>query len=334
MKLVTFPPSESPRRLVWYLSLEEYLARRIDMLLPEGGRECFFLWRVPPTVIFGRNQVMEAEVNLGYCRARGIELYRRKSGGGCVYSDMGNIMFSYISDGVDVEKTFSGVIGRIAGALRSLGADAVPSGRNDILVGGRKVSGNAFFLLPGSSIVHGTLLFDSDFEEMERALTPSGAKISPKGVPSVRQHVANLSEFLPGMTLDAFVSSLKDCLSSGTLTLSEDDIREVDLLEAQYLDPAFIEGKSRRYSREKTFRTEGAGIVTVSLAVEGGAIAAVSLSGDFFSTGVEDPSEALEELLLGVGDREDAVRSALGGFALEGYVRGLGTDKLITELYN
>lgn len=332
MILVTFPPSD--RRLVWYLSLEEYLAGRIRSILPEGERELFFLWRVPPTVIFGRNQVMEAEVNLDYCRSNGIELYRRKSGGGCVYSDMGNVMYSYVSDGVDVESIFSGVIGRLSEVLRSLGVDAVPSGRNDILVGGRKVSGNAFFLLPGSSIVHGTLLFDSDIDEMERAITPSGAKIFAKGVSSVRQHVANLSEFLPGMTVDAFIGHVRDSLASGTYALSEEDIRSVDRIEASYLDPAFIEGKSRRYLRERTFRCEGAGDVTVSLAVSEGEVRAVSLTGDFFACGEKDPSEALESRLLGVEDREDAVQSALDGFILENYVRGLGTSTLITQLYH
>ena len=109
-------PENSRKRLVFYLAMEEYLAHNIHKL-PEnekGVREAFFMWQVPPTVIFGRNQVMEAEVNMSYCNRHGVQLYRRKSGGGCVYADMGNIMLSYISDSTDVAFTFDKFLQRLA----------------------------------------------------------------------------------------------------------------------------------------------------------------------------------------------------------------------------
>ena len=177
------------RSLVFYLAMEEYLARYTE-------DEAFFVWQVPPTVIIGRNQVMAAEVNLPYCRANGIRVFRRKSGGGCVYSDRGNLMVSCVVSGKDVPFLFENYIRRLALCLRRAGLEAEVSGRNDILVSGKKVSGNAFFSIHGRNVMHGTLLFDCNPEQLENALTPSGTKLQSKGVSSVRQRVGCLRQFL------------------------------------------------------------------------------------------------------------------------------------------
>lgn len=177
------------RSLVFYLAMEEYLARYTE-------DEAFFVWQVPPTVIIGRNQVMAAEVNLPYCRANGIRVFRRKSGGGCVYSDRGNLMVSCVVSGKDVPFLFENYIRRLALCLRRAGLEAEVSGRNDILVSGKKVSGNAFFSIHGRNVMHGTLLFDCNPEQLENVLTPSGTKLRSKGVSSVRQRVGSLRQFL------------------------------------------------------------------------------------------------------------------------------------------
>ena len=177
------------RDIVFYLAMEEYLARYTE-------DEAFFVWQVPPTVIIGRNQVMAAEVNLPYCRANGIRVFRRKSGGGCVYSDRGNLMVSCVMSGKDVPFLFENYIRRLALCLRRAGLEAEVSGRNDILVSGKKVSGNAFFSIHGRNVMHGTLLFDCNPEQLENALTPSGTKLQSKGVSSVRQRVGCLRQFL------------------------------------------------------------------------------------------------------------------------------------------
>ena len=145
-------PAMPVRRLPFYLATEEYVACKFD------SPEYFFMWQVNPTVIFGRNQLIEAEVNLEYCRSHGIETYRRKSGGGCVFADMSNIMFSYITTDTTVRLTFDKYMRIVAHTLRRLGVNAEASGRNDIMIDGRKVSGNAFYHKPGRSIVHGTML--------------------------------------------------------------------------------------------------------------------------------------------------------------------------------
>ena len=169
MIYIALPTSEA-RRLSFYLAMEEYTARHLNT-----GDDCFFMWQVKPSVIFGRNQLIEAEVNLDYCRQHGIEVYRRKSGGGCVYADMSNIMFSYITQDEQVNFTFNRYINLVALMLCKLGVDARASRRNDILIATgnnpdtgemdiRKVSGNAFYHIPGHSIVHGTMLYDTCME--------------------------------------------------------------------------------------------------------------------------------------------------------------------------
>ena len=160
MIYVTLNNTKPKRRLTFYLAMEEYIARHL-----EKG-EYFFMWQVDPTVIFGRNQLIQNEVNIDYCRQHNIQTYRRKSGGGCVYADMTNIMFSYITPDENVSLTFSKYINMVSEMLRKLGIPAETSGRNDIMIDGRKVSGNAFYHIPGRSIVHGTMLYDTDMQNM------------------------------------------------------------------------------------------------------------------------------------------------------------------------
>ena len=187
-------PAEQPRQLTFYLAMEEYVARHV--LEPSEGvnGDCFFMWQVDPSVIFGRNQLLENEVNMNYCREHGIGIYRRKSGGGCVYADRNNIMFSYITAEQNVGFTFNRYVNMVVHVLQRLGVDARASGRNDVMIGDCKVSGNAFYKMPGRSIVHGTMLYDTDMLNMVGAITPTDAKLLSKGIQSVRQRIALLKE--------------------------------------------------------------------------------------------------------------------------------------------
>ncbi len=208
-------------------------------------RGAFFIWQVSPTVIFGRNQDMNVEVDVPYCREHGIAMYRRKSGGGCVFADKGNIMISYIRRCTDVSELFSEYLEKLAGFLRSLGLDAEVSGRNDVLVDGRKVSGNAFSLKPdGVGIVHGTLLYNLDFRTMASVLTPSRAKLESKGVRSVEQRVMNLKSALDekNMDLAALKSAIISYFCADELELTAAQAGEISEIERGYLEPSFING--------------------------------------------------------------------------------------------
>lgn len=229
MKNVVLPEVKD-RSLAFYLAMEEFVAREI-----EG--EAFFVWRVNPTVIIGRNQDLEAEVNLEYCRDHGVEVVRRKSGGGCVYADMNNIMVSYVSRRGDVSEIFDRYLSAMTECLRSLGLPAEKSGRNDILVSGRKVSGNAFHMLPDRSIVHGTLLYSTDFDALETAIRPPVEKLQRHGVASVRQRVTNLSDHLDSSRIDsveALENYLIDYFTDGETVLTTDDVAQIRRIEDNY----------------------------------------------------------------------------------------------------
>lgn len=230
------PPAPVPRQLSFYLAAEEYVARSLNQ-----SDDLFFTWQVEPSVIFGRNQDIEAEVNLDYCRTHGIQFFRRKSGGGCVYADHSNLMLSYITRSEQVALTFSRYMTLVTSMLAELGIPATSTQHNDVLIGGRKVSGNAFYHLAGHSIVHGTLLFDTDMAHMLNAITPPQAKLDAHGVKSVRQRITLLKEHTP-LSIDEFRHFAIGRLCKGSYTLTEADLAAIQKLEAEYLDPAFIFG--------------------------------------------------------------------------------------------
>lgn len=228
-------PDDRQRKLIFYLAMEEYVAGYCD-------DEAFFVWQSDPTVIIGRNQILENEVNMDYCRDRGVDVFRRRSGGGCVYSDKGNIMISYISRRGDVSAVFDRYLSALTACLCSLGLPAERSERNDVLVDGKKVSGNAFHQLPDRSIVHGTLLYSSDFMALENAIRPPVEKLRRHGVESVRQRVMNISEWIQGKehinealsSIESLKEHLVNCFCDDTLVLTPDQIADVEVMQRTY----------------------------------------------------------------------------------------------------
>ena len=152
-----------------------------------------FTWIVAPTVIYGRHQIMEAEVNEAYCREHNIHIVQRKSGGGCVYADEGNLMVSYVSPQPSAV-SYQLFMTMLAKALLQLGYEAVTTRHNDVLVEGRKVSGTACYTTPTGTVVHASVLYDVNLDALEQAITPSEAKLAKHAVSSVRQRVRNLRD--------------------------------------------------------------------------------------------------------------------------------------------
>lgn len=271
-------PNEEERQLSFYLAMEEYVAREIDV------RDAFFIWQVEPSVIFGRNQLIENEVNIGYCKRNGVRMFRRKSGGGCVYADKSNMMLSFITSSDYVCLTYNRYIMMVVEALRKIGIDARANGRNDIMIEGRKVSGNAFYHIPGRSIVHGTMLYDTDMRNMTACITPDDEKLLSKGVKSVRQHIALLKDYTT-MSLDEIRESIIKSICDSTLTLREEDIERICDIEKEYLSEEFIYGNNPRYTLTRKRRIEGVGTIEARMEVKNGTIRDIDLKGDFFLTG-------------------------------------------------
>ena len=232
MKYISLPTSE-PRGLAFYLAMEEYVARHID------DPDAFFMWQVEPSVIFGRNQVVENEVNIDYCREHGIHIYRRKSGGGCVYADMDNVMLSLVTDGDNVGFTFNRFVQMILLVLRKMGIEAVGTSHNDIMIGDRKVCGTAFYQLPGRSIVHSTMLYDTNMTHMLNAITPSTEKLEKKGIQSVRQRITLLKDHTQ-LSLDEVKTLIRNTLCQAELRLTTEQVAEIETIEQSYLKREFI----------------------------------------------------------------------------------------------
>ena len=336
-------PDEKTRRLSFYLAMEEYVARRLNT-----DDDCFFMWQVRPTVIFGRNQLIEAEVNLDFCRQKGIETYRRKSGGGCVYADMSNVMFSYITRDEEVNFTFNRYINMVTLMLCKLGVEAGSSGRNDILIREtrneerearseeqganewRKVSGNAFYHIPGHSIVHGTMLYDTCMENMVGAITPSDEKLVSKGVKSVRQHIALLKDHID-LSIDEFKAFVRRNLCDREIVLNADGIAEIEEIEREYLTDEFIYGNNPRYSLVRKARIEGVGELELRMEVKNDVIKAVNLVGDFFLVG--DLDTQVLRWLKGAKLTRESLENTLPE-RLDDVVRNLKREDCIKILIN
>jgi lipoic acid synthetase/lipoate-protein ligase A len=324
MKYVALPTEDS-RKLSFYLAMEEYVAHHLV------ADDYFFMWQVKPTVIFGRNQLIDTEVDVEYCRRNSIEMYRRKSGGGCVYADLDNIMFSYITPTSNVNLTFDRYMLMVEHTLRKLGVDARTTGRNDILVDGKKISGNAFYHLPDRSIVHGTMLYNTDVERMALSTTPSDAKLKSKGVESVRQHVTTLNRYI-SLSIEEFKQFVREDLCDGEVVLDETAIQRIKEIESTYLTDEFIYGRNPAYTTVVKRRIEGVGEFEARMELRDGQLKKLNLAGDYFLVG--DIDTALLQPLRGVAFTPEAVAERLADVKMENIIMNLSKQQFINFLFD
>ncbi|HZG75628.1 MAG TPA: lipoate--protein ligase [Paenibacillus sp.] len=314
------------------LALEEYALRSLPL---EDGILLFYVNE--PSIIIGKNQNTIEEINRDYVEANGIRVVRRLSGGGAVYHDLGNLNFSFIAkDEGDSFRNFAKFTKPVTDALRRLGVDAELSGRNDIQVGERKISGNAQFATKGRMFSHGTLLFDSDMERVASALRPKPIKFQSKSTKSVRSRVANISEFLPEpMTIEQFRDALlREIFGTApdrvpTVRMTSDDWEAVrKLADERYRSWEWNYGRSPKSNVEHAAKFPS-GIVDVRLFVEEGRIASCAIFGDFFGTGdVVD----IEAALVGARYEEGALREALAGIEVEKLLGGVSREDFVALL--
>ncbi len=289
-----YSPDTNPYR---NLALEEHLFSA----LPKGDR-ALFLWRNRPSVILGRFQSAPAEVDLAEADARGISVVRRLSGGGAVYHDPGNLNYSLIFDCADPDLvSLADVVQPAVRACRRFGADAFFSGRNDILAGGKKLSGSAQYFRDGRLLHHGCILISTDLSVIPAVLRPKSGKIPAGAEPSSVSLVTTLS-LAAGRRVAAeeFAETLIEELGEEGLPRSIAEIcgeKETAALQARYEDPRWTFGYPPAYEESREARFPG-GLVRVHFRMEEGVIAEIAFSGDFFCT--RDP-EDLCALIRGHG---------------------------------
>lgn len=310
-----------------------------EYLLENETQDVFMLWRNDNAVVIGKNQNAWAEVNVPFTEEQGITVVRRLSGGGAVFHDLGNVNFTYITAhdptrGID----FRPFLEPILRALASLGVEAEADGRNDVVVSGAKISGNAQCVhrMPGGGerlLHHGTMLFSSDLSRLTSALKVSPEKIRAKGVASVRQRVTNLTD-VPGfpedMTVEAFMNYLARAAVSEEaelIPLTEEETAGIRALrDKKYAAWEWNFGASLRHETEKTCRFPF-GTLHASYTAKGGEIESLRLFGDYFG---QRPVSELEKALIGSPLRADALTAALATLPapVEEYVHGASAEDI------
>ena len=308
------------------LALEEIIAS-------DYPDEAVMLWRNAPAIIVGRNQNTEAEINAEAVRKRNIQVVRRITGGGAVYHDLGNINYTIAANDRQLDnEAFARNAQVIIDVLHKMGIDAEFHGRNDILVGGRKISGSAKSVLSNRTLFHGTMLFDADLSILSQVLTPDVEKITAKGIKSVRSRVANLKEFLPDWSSDEFLQHLQDNI------LLELGLDAVDQIPDEFIGKAEILANEKYRKWEWNFgsltayaycfkKRFTAGTVEVRFNVENNRIKDLCFNGDFFG---RQPVSDLAAKLNGSIPRFDEIAGKLAAIEVNEYISGLSADELLT----
>ena len=268
-----------------------------DEFLLEGlrGDAVFCLWQNAPAVIIGLNQSAYAEVNLPYLEEHGIKLARRVTGGGAVYHDLGNLNYSIVGPAREAESYYN----LMADALRHLGLPAERTGRNDIMVDGLKCSGWAKRLSKDRMMIHGTLMWDVDFEALTEALAVPGSKLSAAGIASVRSRVCNLRPLLPQFkTLEEFRDALHGILADGSQEISLTEAQKAQIIKRmneKFSTWEWIYGRSPK-TEFKSTKKFPCGTVTAHYTLTHGVFSELEFTGDFIGN---RPALELSAALIG-----------------------------------
>lgn len=305
--------------------------------------EYLILWQNDNTIVIGCNQNTLEEINAAFVREHNINVVRRTTGGGAVYHDLGNLNYSFITD-YDRKKgtDMSGFTGLVVDALKSLSLPASGSGRNDILVDGKKVSGTAQRIVKANGkeriLYHGTLLFRSDPEMIAGALNADPLKFASKATKSVRSRVGNIADYLPeGVTLSDFKELMRKNLEN-TGNSDKDlpgmesvNIAEVtELKESKYDRYEWNYGKSPAFLFKNKKRFPG-GTVDVRLNISKGIIEEAAVYGDFLSL---KPASDLASALAGIPYDPEKVKSVLSCFEIADYLGTVTPDELLETMFN
>ena len=315
------------------LAIEEYVLKNMDV-----DKDSFLLFYInEPSIIIGKNQNTVEEINTEFVDANGIHVVRRLSGGGAVYHDLGNLNYSFITkDDGESFRNFKKFTEPVIKALADMGVKAELLGRNDILVEGRKVSGNAQFATQGRMFTHGTLMFDTEIERVVSALKVRKDKIESKGIKSIRSRVANISEFIEEpMTIEQFRMEILKSIFEGEENvqyweLTDEDWDNIRALSAErYGNWDWNYGKSPKFNMQHSHRFPVGGI-DVRLQVEKGKIDDVNIYGDFF--GVGDVT-VVEESLKGVQYDRESITKALDAIDIPTILGGITKEEFINLIY-
>ncbi len=307
-------------------ALEKYLIEELDI-----ASGYFLFWRTTTTLMIGRYQNALAEINMDFAKQHNIHIVRRVTGGGTIYTDLNGWQFSFINKRLGTKEIdFHTYTLPIIEALASLGVQAEKSGRNDLLIDGKKFSGNAQYIRKNVMLHHGSILFDTDLTQLVRSLSPDDEKFISKGIKSVRSRVTNVAEHL-NTKLDSL--GFRDVMLEFLLTdketyeLTPADVARVNEIKAAQFDSwDWNFGKTPNFNISKENRFAG-GKLKVESFVKDGHIEQIKFYGDFFAKeGLED----LEDSLRGCHYDTDDIKKALLHMNAQCYFFNITLDEILS----
>jgi lipoate---protein ligase len=309
-----------------------------EYFLSEFNDAVFYLYINDPCIVVGRHQNTYAEINSEYVKAHGIDVVRRMSGGGAVYHDTGNLNYGFIAknEGQGIDSIFREYTLPIIKALKTLGVKASFSGRNDLMIDEKKVSGTAQYHYKDKILIHGTLLFSSDLSRVAESLNVDPRKFQDKGIKSVRSRVSNIAPFLPRtLSIESFsFNILREILAQEPAAemyeLTDADKTAIDKLAAEkYSTWEWVYGSSPTFSYQHALKYDG-GLADLGLQITSGRVEDIRIYGDFFG---EKDIEELYMLLRGLPYEEAAVADALKNIDVGKYMHGMESGRLTAELF-
>lgn len=311
------------------LAFEEFVLKK------EDHRNYLMLWQNDNTIVVGQNQNTQAEINSDYVRQNNIHVVRRTTGGGAVYHDLGNINYSFITDVEDAARmSFEYFTRPVVEALKTLGLNAEASGRNDILIDGKKVSGTAQRLYQKRMLFHGTLLFDSDMEKVAGALNADPIKFQSKSTRSVRARVGNIRSFLKeDMSIEEFKRYIRNALGGNSVVsekLTKNEFDEVlKLKKSRYDTWEWTYGRSPEFTVRNKKKWDG-GILEAGTRVEDGIITDIRFYGDFLSL---KPLDDVTEALTGCRYMKDDVLLRLESMELKDFFGSISAEEIADTIF-
>jgi lipoyltransferase/lipoate-protein ligase len=309
------------QNISFYLALEQYF-------LPRMEEDLFFLWDLNPAIVVGRNQLIASEVNMEFVQKHKIPIYRRPTGGGTVFADHGCFMFTFLSKNINREQVFIKYLNEMKDFFKTVGLNVELSGRNDLLFLGKKFSGNAFLNNQYGSILHGTILYDTDLDFLVNSLTPDDAKLISKGIKSVRERVINLKDYVQ-MSIEELMMKMWSFFASSSMTVSASDLTAILEIEKYFLSKEWINDHHPPYAL-RAKKKYSFGLIEAFIDVKREKIVSFELTGDFFE------KQAVDDFcnkFIGAAFSEGAMMEVLANNDVSLYIDGANNIDIIDLIW-
>lgn len=305
-------------------ALEEYLIKNLK-------RELFMIWQNDNTVLLGRNQNPYKEVNWDYMKEIGAKLVRRPSGGGCIYTDKNIVQYTIITK--KEEDSLRKFTEPVVNYLNEKGVKAEFTGRNDIIVDGRKISGNAQYKDRELMIHHGSIIYQDSSIDIGKLLTPAKLKLAKKSLTSVKSRITSLKSMM-NMDIAMFIEELKNYIKSyyhinENYVLSADELEKVEeIRKNKYANDEWTYGRYGKFDKVHSFMNDAC-VMDIYLKEKNNVIEDIRIDGDYFG---EKAKEDLENIFVGVKLGKDDLIGALSGIDMSEYIEGITKDELAENI--